>query len=171
MAATISNMSSSGPENDDTGRPVCAGTSGSGSGSARVGASGVDGVGLEHETPVLDEVTDADAVGKYTGQVKWFQDQVGFGFITVCLGPERGKDVFVHHTGIRPLNSTYRTLRKGEYVNFNLTAGQRGAQAVDVTGIGGGCLMCDVTPRRVGVAASAGPPPPPPLPHSAPAVV
>jgi cold shock CspA family protein len=96
----------------------------------------------------MDEVIDSDLVGQYTGQVKWFSDRLGFGFATICAGPEKGKDIFVHHTGIRPINSNYRTLRKGEYVNFNLTNGHNGPQAVDVTGICGGSLMCDVTPVR-----------------------
>jgi cold shock CspA family protein len=99
-------------------------------------------------TLVMDEIVDRDVVGSYTGQVKWFSDRLGFGFTTVCVGPEKGKDIFVHHTGIRPSNSNYRTLRKGEYVNFNLTNGHNGPQAVDVTGIGGGSLMCDVAPVR-----------------------
>lgn len=99
---------------------------------------------------ILDEVVDNDAVGKYTGQVKWFSDRLGFGFATVCDGADKGRDIFVHHTGIRPVNSNYRTLRKGEYVNFNLSTGHNGPQAVDVTGIGGGSLMCDVNPTRPG---------------------
>lgn len=111
-----------------------------------------DTSGIEEEAPssappvVMDELVDNDAVGRYTGQVKWFQDKLGFGFITVCVGDERGKDIFVHHTGIRPLNSMYKTLRKGEYVNFNTVLGVNGVQAVDVTGIGGGSLMCDIIP-------------------------
>lgn len=102
---------------------------------------------------VMDEVVDRDVVGKYTGQVKWFNDKLGYGFITVCEGRDKGKDIFVHHTGIRPVNSNYKTLRKGEYVNFNLTNGHNGPQAVDVTGICGGSLMCDVLPMRRSTAA------------------
>jgi CspA family cold shock protein len=97
---------------------------------------------------VMDEIEDRDVVGKYTGQVKWFNDRLGYGFCTICGGPDKGKDVFVHHTGIRPANSNYKTLRKGEYVNFNLTNGHNGPQAVDVTGICGGSLMCDMMPIR-----------------------
>jgi cold shock CspA family protein len=99
---------------------------------------------------VMDEVVDSDLVGKFTGQVKWFSDRLGFGFATICAGADKGKDIFVHHTGIRPMNSNYRTLRKGEYVNFNLANGHNGPQAVDVTGICGGSLMCDVMPVRRG---------------------
>jgi CspA family cold shock protein len=115
--------------------------------------------GGPQEELVMDEIVDHDVVGKYTGQVKWFNDRLGYGFCTVCDGTDRGKDIFVHHTGIRPVNSNYKTLRKGEYVNFNLTNGHNGPQAVDVTGICGGALMCDVMPvRRIGEAKR--PPPP-----------
>jgi CspA family cold shock protein len=118
---------------------------GSGSGSVCMIANG----GVSSVIPlVMDEVVDRDVVGKYTGQVKWFNDKLGYGFITVCDGRDKGKDIFVHHTGIRPVNSNYKTLRKGEYVNFNLTNGHNGPQAVDVTGICGGSLMCDVLPMR-----------------------
>jgi len=82
-------------------------------------------------------------VGKYIGQCKWFNDTYGYGFVTVCDGKEKGKDVFVHHTGIKPLNSNYRTLKKGEYLTFDLEAGAKGLQAVNVKGINGGPLMCD----------------------------
>jgi cold shock CspA family protein len=100
---------------------------------------------LPENAVVMDEILDVVAsVGKYTGQVKWWNDKLGFGFATICDGAERGRDIFVHHTGIRPANSNYRTLRKGEYVNFNITNGHNGQQAVDVTGICGGMLMCDV---------------------------
>lgn len=107
--------------------------------------------------PVLREVKDEVKVGDVTGQCKWFNDRYGYGFITVTQGIEKGKDIFVHHTGIKPLNSIYRTLKKGEYVNFSIVSGNNGPQAVDVTGIGGGCLMCDVLP-----APRLTTPPPPP---------
>lgn len=96
-----------------------------------------------HEKLVLDEVVDRDTVGSYTGTTKWFNDKLGFGFVTICEGEDKGKDIFVHHTGICPLNSNYRTLKKGEYINFNIITGMNGLQAVDVTGINGGPLMCD----------------------------
>jgi CspA family cold shock protein len=79
----------------------------------------------------------------YTGQCKWFNDKYGYGFVTVCMGPEKGKDIFVHYTGVNPNNSRYKTLRKGEYIEFNIVEGKNGPQASDIQGIGGGPLMCD----------------------------
>jgi CspA family cold shock protein len=97
----------------------------------------------ETENIVLPEVRDKEEIGSNIGTCKWFNDKLGFGFITICDGNEKGKDIFVHHSGIRPLNSNYRTLKKGEYINFNIITGLNGLQAVDVTGINGGPLMCD----------------------------
>ena len=96
--------------------------------------------------PVVKEVKDEAKVGAFVGQCKWFNDRYGYGFITVTQGEQKGKDIFVHHSGVKPLNSIYRTLKKGEYINFNIINGENGPQAIDVTGIGGGCLMCDVLP-------------------------
>ena len=100
---------------------------------------------------VLDEIVEKETYGQYTGSTKWFNDKLGYGFITICDGDEKGKDIFVHHSGIKPLNSNYKTLRKGEYIQFNIINGMNGLQAVDVTGIKGGPLMCDyVTSKRAG---------------------
>jgi cold shock CspA family protein len=95
------------------------------------------------EKPVLSEVKDEVQYGAYTGQCKWFNDKLGYGFVTICSGDQKGKDIFVHHSGVKPLNSNYKTLRKGEYIQFNIIDGMNGLQAVDVRGIGGGPLMCD----------------------------
>jgi CspA family cold shock protein len=92
---------------------------------------------------VLEEEQHDDTTGQYTGQCKWFNDLLGYGFVTICVGSDSGKDIFVHHTGIKPLNSNYRTLKKGEYLSFNIVNGINGLQATDVTGINGGPLMCD----------------------------
>lgn len=96
------------------------------------------------EKEVLSEIVEKDTVGTYVGQVKWFDNSQGYGFITIISGSEKGKDIFVHHTGISPANSNYKTLRKGEYINFNIITGLKGLQAVDITGINGGPLMCDI---------------------------
>lgn len=92
---------------------------------------------------IVEEEVNSSKVGKYVGQCKWFNDLLGYGFVTVCDGDDKGKDIFVHHSGIMPLNSNYRTLKKGEYLNFDIVDGMNGLQAVHVTGINGGPLMCD----------------------------
>jgi cold shock CspA family protein len=92
---------------------------------------------------VIEEEHPESKIGSYMGQCKWFNDLLGYGFVTICDGTEKGKDIFVHHSGIKPLNSNYRTLKKGEYLNFNVVNGLNGLQAIDITGINGGPLMCD----------------------------
>ena len=72
---------------------------------------------------VLTEEKEVEVSGEYTGQCKWFNDKLGYGFVTICSGDQKGKDIFVHHSGIKPLNSNYKTLRKGEYIQFNIIDG------------------------------------------------
>lgn len=61
-----------------------------------------------------------------TGTVKWFNDAKGFGFIT----REGGPDVFVHHTAI--VADGFRSLSEGQQVEFDITEGPKGQQAVNV---------------------------------------
>ncbi|MDD3345340.1 MAG: cold-shock protein [Candidatus Omnitrophica bacterium] len=60
------------------------------------------------------------------GSVKWFSDQKGYGFIT----PENGNDVFVHHSAIQ--GEGYKSLAEGQQVEFEITKGPKGDQAVNV---------------------------------------
>ena len=60
------------------------------------------------------------------GTVKWFNPEKGFGFIR----REDGEDVFVHHTGIAA--EGFRSLDEGQQVEFEVTQGKKGPQAVDV---------------------------------------
>ena len=103
-----------------------------------------------------------------TGTVKWFNNKAGFGFITVCCDCEyKNKDIFVHYSSIRVSNSQYKYLVQGEYVNFTLVKANHNThefQAMDVSGIGGGPIMCEAKVAYHGGAGFAPPPPPPPPP-------
>jgi|TARA_B110000259_G_scaffold183679_2_gene229345 cold shock CspA family protein len=90
-----------------------------------------------------DEPLVTGEYGSYTGNCKWFNNKIGYGFVTVMDGEHKGKDIFVHHSGVCPKNSNFKTLTKGEYVSLSVTNGKNGLQAVDVTGVLGGPLMCD----------------------------
>lgn len=61
------------------------------------------------------------------GTVKWFNNQKGYGFI--C--DESGNDVFVHYTGLNM--DGFKTLEEGQAVEFEITEGEKGSQAVNVT--------------------------------------
>ncbi|MCR4839608.1 MAG: cold-shock protein [Eubacterium sp.] len=61
------------------------------------------------------------------GTVKWFNNQKGFGFIT----GEDGKDVFVHFSGLNM--EGFKTLNEGQTVEYEVTEGEKGPQAVNVT--------------------------------------
>ena len=61
------------------------------------------------------------------GKVKWFDPKKGYGFI---IG-EENQDVFVHYTSI--LGDGFRALKDGETVNYEVTEGDKGLQAREVT--------------------------------------
>ena len=64
-----------------------------------------------------------------SGVVKWFNDAKGYGFIERDGGP----DVFVHFRAIN--GSGRRTLNDGQKVTFEVTQGQKGPQAENVTAV------------------------------------
>ena len=96
--------------------------------------------------------------GIHTGQVKWFNRRRGYGFIKIIQSRENeedttesfiGKDVFVHQSHIKPQKSSYRSLEQNEYVELGLSVDEKNVtQAVNVTGILGGSLLCDVPHER-----------------------
>lgn len=61
------------------------------------------------------------------GTVKWFNNEKGFGFITV----DGGDDVFVHFSAIQ--GDGFKSLEEGQNVEFTIVEGARGPQAADVT--------------------------------------
>ncbi len=60
------------------------------------------------------------------GRVKWFNDNKGYGFISQDGGP----DVFVHFSAIEM--EGFKTLKEGQEVEFEMTNGDKGLQAVKV---------------------------------------
>jgi len=62
-----------------------------------------------------------------TGTVKFFNDTKGFGF----LEQANGVDVFVHFSAI--VKEGYKSLEQGQKVQFTITDGEKGLQAVNVS--------------------------------------
>jgi CspA family cold shock protein len=63
------------------------------------------------------------------GSVKWFNSEKGYGFIAV----DDGADVFVHYSAIQM--DGYRSLEEGQRVEFEISQGQKGPQAVSVRAV------------------------------------
>ena len=84
---------------------------------------------------------------KTNGCVKWYHTKKGYGFIS-SLKDE--KDYFVHISGIQLTDGKdgFKTLKQGEYVEFNINKEDGKEFAVDVTGIKGGKLLCEHRPVR-----------------------
>ena len=61
------------------------------------------------------------------GTVKWFNNKKGYGFIS----DEQGNDVFVHFSGLNM--EGFKSLEEGASVEFDITEGAKGPQAVNVT--------------------------------------
>ena len=66
------------------------------------------------------------------GTVKWFNSEKGFGFIEQENG---GKDVFVHFRNINRNGSERTSLDDGQKVTLEITEGEKGLQAENVTGL------------------------------------
>lgn len=60
------------------------------------------------------------------GVVKWFNNEKGFGFISV----EGENDIFVHFSAIEA--DGYKSLEEGQKVEFEVVDGAKGPQAANV---------------------------------------
>ena len=61
-----------------------------------------------------------------TGQVKFFNAEKGFGFIS----REGGDDIFVHYSQIQ--TDGYKSLDEGDNVEFDVAPGRKGMEAQNV---------------------------------------
>ena len=79
--------------------------------------------------------------------VKWFDNTLSYGFATILEGEHSGKDTFIHQSNIiTDKEEIYRSLKKGEYVEFAIEPSENTThqfQANYVTGLKKGPLMCE----------------------------
>ena len=64
------------------------------------------------------------------GEVKWFNNAKGWGFI---VPEDGGEDIFVHFSSVE--GTGYKTLTAGQHVNFSVIKGERGLHAMEVTAL------------------------------------
>ena len=66
-------------------------------------------------------------MSNYTGVVKWFDNERGYGFISA----NDGQDVFVHHSQVKEKTHN-KDLHEGESVNFDMRETAKGLSAINV---------------------------------------
>ncbi|GAA0178693.1 cold shock domain-containing protein [Clostridium sediminicola] len=63
----------------------------------------------------------------YTGMVKWFDNDRGYGFISA----NDGRDVYVHHAQVKEKTND-KDLHEGEEVSFDVVEKEKGPMAINV---------------------------------------
>ncbi|ADW69943.1 cold shock domain-containing protein [Granulicella tundricola] len=64
-------------------------------------------------------------MAQYKGQVKWFNNAKGYGF----LGRDGGSDVFCHYSAVQ--TDGYKSLKEGDEVEFDIIDGDSGKPQAD----------------------------------------
>ncbi len=95
----------------------------------------------------VDSVTSVVPNKMLTGCVKWFNNNLNYGFITVLTeGEYLNVDVFSHQSNIKTKHNCFRTLYTGECVQFELAKSdniKHPFHAVNISGFNGGLLHCE----------------------------
>lgn len=66
-------------------------------------------------------------MASYTGIVKWFDNERGFGFISA----NDGNDVFLHHSQVKE-KGVDKDVHEGEEVSFDVIQDVKGPTAINV---------------------------------------
>ena len=66
-------------------------------------------------------------MSKYTGVVKWFDNERGYGFISA----NEGNDVYVHSSQVKEKTHD-NDLHEGEQVDFYMVEKEKGPMAINV---------------------------------------
>lgn len=85
-----------------------------------------------------------------TGQVKWFNNAKGFGFI---LPDDGGDDLFAHYSSIGM--EGYKTLKAGQLVSFETVEGPKGLHAANIVPVSGTSSETQAAPEEPSRAEAA----------------
>lgn len=66
-------------------------------------------------------------MASYTGVVKWFDNDRGYGFISA----NDGNDVFIHHSQVKEKGND-KDIHEGEEVSFDVVNKPKGPSAINV---------------------------------------
>ncbi|RBP64497.1 putative cold-shock DNA-binding protein [Alkalibaculum bacchi] len=66
-------------------------------------------------------------MANFTGTVKWFDNDRGYGFIST----NDGKDVFLHHSQVKE-KSHDKDIHEGEELTFDIREDEKGPAAINV---------------------------------------
>ena len=86
--------------------------------------------------------------GKNTGQIVWFDQKKGFGFVRVVDEGEENKEVFFHFSSIMTENS-FKKVYPGEYVSLDVEENtetddpKKKYNGKNIRGVNGGPLLID----------------------------
>jgi cold shock CspA family protein len=88
-----------------------------------------------------------------TGCVKWFNNTLNYGFITVLTeGEHHNMDIFSHQSNIKTKRECFRTLYTGECVQFELAKSdneKHPVHAINISGFNGCLLHCENPSYRI----------------------
>ena len=85
-----------------------------------------------------------------TGQVKWFNNAKGFGFILPDGG---GSDLFAHYSAIAM--EGYKTLKAGQAVSFDIIEGPKGLHATNIVPVKDTVIPMHASPQDAAAAHNA----------------
>jgi CspA family cold shock protein len=66
-------------------------------------------------------------MANYTGVVKWFDNERGYGFIST----NEGNDVFLHHSQVKEKGND-KDIHEGEQLSFDIIQDKKGPSATNV---------------------------------------
>ncbi|HCL02381.1 MAG TPA: cold-shock protein [Lachnoclostridium phytofermentans] len=66
-------------------------------------------------------------MANYTGTVKWYDSEHGYGFVST----NDGRDVFLHHSQIKKKGSD-KQIHEGESIGFDIIEQEKGPAAINV---------------------------------------